>query len=107
MRLSSGLVAMVNIVNGGAHADEPFELQEVMVMPVGADSIAEAGRWGAEIFHTLKKDLSDAGLSVSVGDEGGFAPKLASTTSGLDFVMKSIERAGYRDRKSTRLNSSH
>src|SRR3546814_3073809 len=61
-----------------------------------SDSIAEAVRWGAEIFHTLKKDLSDAGLSVSVGDEGGFAPKLASTTSGLDFVMKSIERAGYR-----------
>src|SRR3546814_11824336 len=67
-----------------------------MVMPVGADSIAEAVRWGAEIFHTLKKDLADAGLSTSVGDEGGFAPKLVSTTDGLDFVMKSIERAGYK-----------
>lgn len=89
-------VPMMNIVNGGAHADNPIDFQEFMVMPVGADSIAEAVRWGAEIFHTLKKDLADAGLSTSVGDEGGFAPKLASTTDGLDFVMKSIERAGYK-----------
>src|SRR3546814_15544601 len=87
---------MMNIVNGGAHADNPIDFQEFMVMPVGADSIAEAVRWGAEIFHTLKKDLADAGLSTSVGDEGGFAPKLASTTDGLDFVMTSIERAGYK-----------
>ena len=89
-------VPMMNIVNGGAHADNPIDFQEFMVMPIGADSIAEAVRWGAEIFHTLKKDLADAGLSTSVGDEGGFAPKLASTTDGLDFVMKSIERAGYK-----------
>ncbi len=89
-------VPMMNIVNGGAHADNPIDFQEFMVMPVGAESLAEAVRWGAEIFHTLKKDLSDAELSTSVGDEGGFAPKLASTTDGLDFVMKSIERAGYK-----------
>jgi len=89
-------VPMMNIVNGGVHADNPIDFQEFMVMPVGADSIAEAVRWGAEIFHTLKKGLSEAGLSTSVGDEGGFAPKLASTTDGLDFVMRSIEQAGYK-----------
>ncbi len=89
-------VPMMNIVNGGAHADNPIDFQEFMVMPVGADSIAEAVRWGAEIFHTLKKGLSDAGLSTSVGDEGGFAPNLGSTTDALDFVMKSIEKAGYK-----------
>ena len=89
-------VPMMNIVNGGAHADNPIDFQEFMVMPVGADSLAEAVRWGAEIFHTLKKDLAEAGLSTAVGDEGGFAPNLASATAALDFVMKSIERAGYR-----------
>lgn len=89
-------VPMMNIVNGGAHADNAIDFQEFMVMPIGADSIAEAVRWGAEIFHTLKQGLSDAGLSTSVGDEGGFAPNLASTTDGLDFVMKSIEKAGYK-----------
>ncbi|PWG01250.1 phosphopyruvate hydratase [Sphingosinicella humi] len=88
-------VPMMNIINGGEHADNPIDFQEFMVMPVGADSIAEAVRCGAEIFHTLKKGLSEAGLSTAVGDEGGFAPALASTTDALDFIMKSVERAGY------------
>ena len=89
-------VPMMNIVNGGAHADNPIDFQEFMVMPVGADSIAEAVRWGAEIFHTLKKGLSAAGMSTSVGDEGGFAPNLASPVAALDFIMASIEKAGFR-----------
>jgi len=88
-------VPMMNIINGGEHADNPIDFQEFMIMPVGADSIAEAVRCGAEIFHTLKKGLSEKGLSTSVGDEGGFAPALASTTDALDFIMQSIERAGY------------
>jgi len=89
-------VPMMNIINGGEHADNPIDFQEFMIMPVGAESLAEAVRWGSEIFHTLKKGLSDKGLSTSVGDEGGFAPNLASTTDALDFVMQSIEKAGYR-----------
>jgi enolase len=89
-------VPMMNIINGGEHADNPIDFQEFMVMPVGAGSIAEAVRCGAEIFHTLKKRLSDAGLSTSVGDEGGFAPALASTVDALDFIMSSIEQAGYK-----------
>ncbi len=89
-------VPMMNIINGGEHADNPIDFQEFMVMPVGADSIAEAIRCGSEIFHTLKKGLSEKGLSTSVGDEGGFAPALASTTDALDFIMQSIERAGYK-----------
>ncbi len=88
-------VPMMNIINGGEHADNPIDIQEFMVMPVGADSIAEAVRWGAEIFHTLKKGLTDKGLSTAVGDEGGFAPDLASTRDALDFIMQSIERAGF------------
>ena len=88
-------VPMMNIINGGEHADNPIDFQEFMVMP-GADSLAEAVRCGAEIFHTLKKGLSEAGLSTAVGDEGGFAPALASTTDALDFIMKSVEQAGYR-----------
>jgi enolase len=88
-------VPMMNIVNGGAHADNPIDFQEFMVMPVGADSLAEAVRWGAEIFHTLKKALHDKGLSTAVGDEGGFAPNLASPADALDFIMKAIETAGY------------
>ncbi|MEE4205207.1 MAG: phosphopyruvate hydratase, partial [Erythrobacter sp.] len=88
-------VPMMNIINGGEHADNPIDIQEFMVMPVGADSIAEAVRWGSEIFHTLKKGLSDKGLSTAVGDEGGFAPDLASTRDALDFIMKSIEQAGF------------
>jgi len=88
-------VPMMNIVNGGEHADNPIDFQEFMVMPVGADSIAEAVRWGAEIFHTLKKGLAEKGLSTSVGDEGGFAPNLASTRAALDFIMSSVEQAGF------------
>ncbi|KQM98093.1 MULTISPECIES: phosphopyruvate hydratase [unclassified Sphingomonas] len=89
-------VPMMNIINGGEHADNPIDFQEFMVMPVGADSIAEAVRCGSEIFHTLKKGLSEKGLSTSVGDEGGFAPALNSTIDALDFIMASIERAGYK-----------
>jgi enolase len=88
-------VPMMNIINGGQHADNPIDFQEFMVMPVGAESFAEAVRVGAEIFHVLKKRLHDAGLSTAVGDEGGFAPNLASTTDALDFIMKSVEEAGY------------
>jgi enolase len=88
-------VPMMNIVNGGEHADNPIDFQEFMVMPVGADSLAEAVRWGSEIFHTLKKGLHAKGLSTAVGDEGGFAPNLASTRAALDFIMASIEQAGF------------
>jgi len=89
-------VPMMNIINGGEHADNAIDFQEFMVMPVGADSLAEAVRCGAEIFHTLKKRLSEAGLSTAVGDEGGFAPALASTRDALDFIMQSVEQAGYK-----------
>ncbi len=89
-------VPMMNIINGGAHADNPIDFQEFMIMPIGADSIAEAVRWGSEIFHTLKKRLHDKGLATAVGDEGGFAPDLASAPDALDFIMQSIEAAGYR-----------
>lgn len=88
-------VPMMNIVNGGAHADNPIDFQEFMIMPVGAESLSEAVRCGAEIFHTLKKALSEKGLSTSVGDEGGFAPNIGSAPDALDFIMKSIEKAGY------------
>ncbi|GAA3797193.1 phosphopyruvate hydratase [Qipengyuania pelagi] len=88
-------VPMMNIINGGEHADNPIDIQEFMVMPVGADSLAEAVRWGAEIFHTLKKGLSQKGLATAVGDEGGFAPDLASTRAALDFIMESIGQAGF------------
>jgi len=88
-------VPMMNIINGGEHADNPIDIQEFMVMPVGADSLAEGVRWGAEIFHTLKKGLAQKGLSTSVGDEGGFAPDLASTRDALDFIMDSIRTAGF------------
>ena len=89
-------VPMMNIINGGEHADNPIDFQEFMIMPIGADSIAEAVRWGAEIFHTLKKGLHEKGLATAVGDEGGFAPNLASTRDALDFVMASIEKAGFK-----------
>ncbi|MEP0392513.1 MAG: phosphopyruvate hydratase [Erythrobacter sp.] len=88
-------VPMMNIINGGEHADNPIDIQEFMIMPVGADSIAEAVRWGSEVFHTLKKGLHDKGLATSVGDEGGFAPDLASTRAALDFIMASVEQAGF------------
>jgi enolase len=88
-------VPMMNILNGGAHADNPIDFQEFMVMPIGASTLAEAVRCGAEIFHVLKKRLHDAGLSTAVGDEGGFAPNLASSRDALDFIMRSVEEAGY------------
>ncbi|MCK5425520.1 MAG: phosphopyruvate hydratase [Emcibacter sp.] len=89
-------VPMMNIINGGEHADNPIDIQEFMIMPVSAGNIREAVRMGAEIFHTLKKKLSDAGLSTSVGDEGGFAPNLNGTVDALDFIMQSVEAAGYK-----------
>ena len=89
-------VPMMNIINGGQHADNAIDFQEFMIVPVGAETFADALRCGAEIFHTLKKGLSEAGLSTAVGDEGGFAPDIGKTTDALDFVMRSIEKAGYR-----------
>ncbi|MCL3883427.1 phosphopyruvate hydratase [Marivita sp. GX14005] len=88
-------VPMMNIINGGEHADNPIDIQEFMIMPVAAENIRDAVRIGAEVFHTLKKELTDAGLSTGIGDEGGFAPNLSSTRDALDFVLKSIEKAGY------------
>ena len=88
-------VPMMNIINGGEHADNPIDIQEFMIMPVGAPTLAEAVRWGAEVFHTLKKELSAKGLSTSVGDEGGFAPNIGSTRDALDLIMQSIEKAGF------------
>ena len=92
-------VPMMNIINGGVHADNPIDFQEFMVMPVGAASFREALRCGAEIFHTLKSALKKAGHNTNVGDEGGFAPNLPSAEAALDFVMKSIEQAGYKPGK--------
>jgi enolase len=89
-------VPMMNIINGGAHADNPIDFQEFMIMPVGAPTLAEAVRMGAEVFHTLKKALKDAGHNTNVGDEGGFAPNLPSAEGALDFVMQSIESAGFK-----------
>jgi len=88
-------VPMMNIINGGAHADNPIDIQEFMIMPVGAASCAEAIRMGAEVFHTLRKSLKDAGHNTNVGDEGGFAPNLKSAEEALGFIIKSIEKAGY------------
>jgi len=89
-------VPMMNIINGGAHADNPIDIQEFMIVPGGANSIADAVRMGAEVFHALKKALQDAGHNTNVGDEGGFAPGLSSTDDALGFVMKAIEAAGYK-----------
>ena len=86
-------VPMMNIINGGEHADNPIDFQEFMIVPVGAANIVEAVRCGSEIFHTLKKKLHEKGLATGVGDEGGFAPALSSTTDALDFIMTSIEAA--------------
>jgi enolase len=89
-------VPMMNIVNGGAHADNNVDVQEFMILPIGAPTFAEALRWGVEVFHALKAALKSRGLSTSVGDEGGFAPNLPSNEAALDIIMQSIERAGYR-----------
>jgi enolase len=88
-------VPLMNIINGGKHADNPVDFQEFMIMPVSAPTMAEAIRYGAEIFHALKKNLAAAGMNTNVGDEGGFAPAVKSATEALDFIMKSIESAGY------------
>jgi len=88
-------VPMMNIINGGQHADNPIDIQEFMVMPVGAENLAEAVRTGAEIFHALKKDLKAAGHNTGVGDEGGFAPNLSSAREALDFILRAVEQAGY------------
>ncbi|SFE22944.1 phosphopyruvate hydratase [Roseivivax sediminis] len=92
-------VPMMNIINGGEHADNPIDIQEFMIMPVAATSIREAVRMGSEVFHTLKKELSSAGMSTGLGDEGGFAPELKGTRDALDFILKSIEKAGYKPGK--------
>ena len=89
-------VPMMNIINGGEHADNPIDIQEFMIMPVGAENIREAVRMGSEVFHTLKKELQSAGHNTGIGDEGGFAPNLNSARDALDFILKSIEKAGYR-----------
>jgi enolase len=89
-------VPMMNIVNGGAHADNPIDVQEFMIMPTGADSIREAARMGAEVFHTLKAELKAAGHNTNVGDEGGFAPNLGGTREALDHIMAAIEKAGFK-----------
>jgi enolase len=89
-------VPQMNIVNGGVHADNPIDFQEFMIMPVGAESFREGLRMGAEVYHALKKELHAAGHNTNVGDEGGFAPNLKSATEALDFVMRAIEKAGYR-----------
>ncbi len=89
-------VPLMNIVNGGAHADNPIDFQEFMIMPVGAPSFAEGLRWGAEVFHALKKELKAKGHNTNVGDEGGFAPDLKSPAEALDFIAKAIEKAGYK-----------
>jgi enolase len=89
-------VPMMNIINGGEHADNPIDIQEFMIMPVSATNIRDAVRMGSEVFHTLKGELSAAGLSTGIGDEGGFAPNINSTRDALDFILKSIEKAGYK-----------
>ncbi|MFM2349221.1 MAG: hypothetical protein RIR04_187, partial [Pseudomonadota bacterium] len=89
-------VPMMNIINGGEHADNPIDIQEFMIMPVGADNVRDAIRMGSEVFHTLKKELQAAGHNTGIGDEGGFAPNLSSARDALDFILKSIEKAGYR-----------
>ena len=89
-------VPMMNIINGGAHADNPIDFQEFMILPVGAENLREAVRIGSEVFHTLKKELSAGGYNTNVGDEGGFAPNLKSAPEALDFIVKSIEKAGFR-----------
>jgi enolase len=89
-------VPMMNIINGGEHADNPIDFQEFMIVPLGAPTLAEGVRWGAEVFHTLKKGLHEKGLATAVGDEGGFAPNLSSTRAALDFIMESIAKAGFK-----------
>jgi enolase len=88
-------VPMMNILNGGQHADNPIDIQEFMIMPVAAPSLAEAVRWGAEVFHVLKKELKAAGLNTGIGDEGGFAPDIASARQALDLILTAVEKSGF------------
>jgi enolase len=97
-------VPMMNIINGGVHADNPIDFQEFMIMPVGADTFSDAVRMGSEVFHTLRKSLKDAGHSTNVGDEGGLAPNLASPDEALQFIIRAIEQAGYRPGEDTYLS---
>ncbi len=92
-------VPMMNIINGGEHADNPIDIQEFMIMPVAAANIREAVRMGSEVFHTLKKELSAAGLNTGIGDEGGFAPAISTARDALDFILRAIEKAGYKPGK--------
>jgi enolase len=96
-------VPMMNIINGGVHADNPIDFQEFMIMPVGAESFREGLRMGAEVFHVLKQALQDAGHNTNVGDEGGFAPNLKTADEALTFIMRAIEKAGYRPGEEVRL----
>ena len=89
-------VPMMNVINGGVHADNPIDIQEFMIVPVGAPSVTEAVRWGAEVFHALKSALKDKGHNTNVGDEGGFAPNLKSAEEALSFILRAIEAAGYK-----------
>jgi enolase len=89
-------VPMMNIINGGEHADNPIDIQEFMIMPVSAETIRDGVRMGAEVFHTLKKELTSAGLSTGIGDEGGFAPDISSSRAALDFILSAVEKAGYK-----------
>src|SRR6478609_1079791 len=88
-------VPMMNILNGGSHADSNVDIQEFMIAPIGAESFSEAVRWGAEIYHTLKKVLKTKGLSTGLGDEGGFAPNLESNRAALDLILEAVKEAGY------------
>lgn len=89
-------VPMMNIINGGEHADNPIDIQEFMIMPVAAQNVREAIRMGSEVFHTLKKELAAGGFNTGIGDEGGFAPNISSTREALDYILRSIEKAGYK-----------
>ena len=94
---------MMNVINGGVHADNGLEFQEFMIRPVGAPSFSEAIRWGSEIFHSLKKILKERKLSTAVGDEGGFAPQLSSNEEALELILKAIESAGFRPKEQVSL----
>jgi enolase len=97
---------MMNILNGGAHADSNVDIQEFMIAPIGAPSFKEALRWGAEVYHMLKKVLHDRGLSTGLGDEGGFAPNLESNRAALDLIVEAIEKAGLTPGKDVALAST-
>lgn len=93
---------MMNILNGGSHADSNVDIQEFMIAPIGAESFSEALRWGAEVYHTLKKVLKTKGLATGLGDEGGFAPNLGSNREALDLILEAIKEAGYAPARTSR-----